>query len=121
MRVPSVWFALTTRERTDRSFQRTLNPAAVGSLVRAAASGRITRIERKGIGGLQVFITHSGGLTTLYSHLGSVVPRIAEGGTVITAGEPIGRLGGPVLPTERTCSSQCSPRVGRSTRTCSSN
>ena len=68
-------------------------PAPPGAVVRAAAAGRITRIERKGIGGLQVFVTHPGGLTTLYAHLGDVVPQIAEGGTSVASGEAIGRVG----------------------------
>lgn len=68
-------------------------PAPAGALVRAAAPGRVSRIERKGIGGLQVFVAHPGGLTTLYAHLGSVVPRLAEGATRLDAGAPIGRIG----------------------------
>ncbi len=68
-------------------------PAPAGALVRAAAAGRVERIERKGIGGLQVFVLHPGGLVTLYSHLGSVVPRLAEGATSLDAGAPIGRIG----------------------------
>jgi murein DD-endopeptidase MepM/ murein hydrolase activator NlpD len=68
-------------------------PAPAGAAVHAAAAGRISRIERKGIGGLQVFVAHPGGLTTLYAHLGSVEPRIAEGATTIAAGDTIGRIG----------------------------
>lgn len=68
-------------------------PAPAGALVRAAAAGTVSKIERKGIGGLQVFVRHPGGLTTLYAHLGSVVPRLAEGGTSVAAGAPIGRIG----------------------------
>lgn len=68
-------------------------PAPAGAVVRAAAAGTVTKIERKGIGGLQVFVAHPGGLVTLYAHLGSVVPRLAEGGTALQAGEPIGRIG----------------------------
>ncbi len=68
-------------------------PAPAGAIVRAAAAGTVSKIERRGIGGLQVFVTHPGGLTTLYSHLGSVVPRIAEGATSLAAGAPIGRIG----------------------------
>lgn len=68
-------------------------PAPAGAVVRAAAAGTISKIERKGIGGLQVFVAHPGGLTTLYAHLGSVVPRIAEGATTVAAGAPIGRIG----------------------------
>ena len=61
--------------------------------MRAAAGGTVSKIERKGIGGLQVFVTHPGGLMTLYAHLGSVVPRIALGATSLHAGDPIGRIG----------------------------
>ncbi len=68
-------------------------PAPAGATVRAAMSGTITRIERKGIGGLQVFVSHPGGLVTLYAHLGDLVPRIADGGTAVATGSPIGRVG----------------------------
>lgn len=68
-------------------------PAPAGELVRAPAAGRVSRIKRMGIGGLQVFVDHPGGLRTLYAHLGSVVPELANGGTVLAAGAPIGRIG----------------------------
>ena len=68
-------------------------PAPAGATVRAAAAGTVSKIERRGIGGLQVFVQHPGGLTTLYAHLGSVTPRLAEGATTVAAGEEIGRIG----------------------------
>ncbi len=68
-------------------------PAPAGALVRAPAAGRVARIRRMGIGGLQVTLDHPGGLVTLYAHLGSVVPALAEGGTRLEAGDPIGRIG----------------------------
>ncbi len=68
-------------------------PAPAGALVRAPVRGRVIRIERMGIGGLQVALAHPGGLVTLYAHLGSVVPALAEGRTVLEAGDPIGRVG----------------------------
>lgn len=68
-------------------------PAPAGGLVRAPVAGTVSRIKRMGIGGLQVFLTHPGGLTTLYAHLGSVVPALAEGRTHLEAGDPIGRIG----------------------------
>ena len=68
-------------------------PAPAGAIVRAAAAGRITKIERRGVGGLQVFVAHAGGLVTLYAHLGDVTPAIADGRTALDAGSPIGRVG----------------------------
>ena len=68
-------------------------PAPAGAVVRAAAAGTITKIERKGIGGLQVFVRHPGGLTTLYAHLGSLTPRIEAGATGVAAGTAIGWVG----------------------------
>ena len=38
-------------------------------------------------------LDHPGGLVTLYAHLGSVVPALAEDGTALAAGDPIGRIG----------------------------
>ena len=68
-------------------------PAPAGGVVRAPAAGTVSRIKRMGIGGLQVYVSHPGGLTTLYAHLGSVVPALAEGQTHLAAGDPIGRIG----------------------------
>jgi len=68
-------------------------PAAAGALVRAPLPGTVSRIKRMGIGGLQVFVEHPGGLMTLYAHLGSVVPALATGRTKLAAGDPIGRIG----------------------------
>ncbi len=68
-------------------------PAPAGAVVRAPAAGRVARIRRMGIGGLQVTVDHPGGLVTLYAHLGSVVPALAEGVTRLEAGDPIGRIG----------------------------
>jgi murein DD-endopeptidase MepM/ murein hydrolase activator NlpD len=69
-------------------------PAPAGALVRAAADGQVLSIRRMGIGGLQVVLGHGGsGFVTLYAHLGSVVPALAEGRRRLAAGEPIGRVG----------------------------
>ena len=70
-------------------------PAPAGATVHAPAAGRVARIRRMGIGGLQVTVDHPGGLVTLYAHLGSVVPSLAEGKTRLEAGDPIGRVGRP--------------------------
>jgi murein DD-endopeptidase MepM/ murein hydrolase activator NlpD len=50
------------------------------------------RVQRKGPGGLEVLIQHSG-FIGIYSHLGMVAPAIAEGQRVLTAGEKLGVVG----------------------------
>jgi murein DD-endopeptidase MepM/ murein hydrolase activator NlpD len=67
-------------------------PAPAGATVRAAAPGRVARIERRGIGGLQVVLQHDG-YQTLYAHLGTLTPALAEGKRQVAAGEPIARIG----------------------------
>ena len=66
--------------------------AAPGTFVRAAAAGRVVKIERMGIGGLQVIVQHPG-FTTLYAHLGTLVPPVAEGARDVAAGERLGFVG----------------------------
>ncbi len=67
-------------------------PAPAGALVHAAADGAILRIRRQGLGGVTVHVGHPGGLTTLYAHLGNLVPAIAEGKRAVAAGERLGRV-----------------------------
>jgi murein DD-endopeptidase MepM/ murein hydrolase activator NlpD len=64
-------------------------PAPAGALVHAAADGTIQVIKRQGLGGVTVHIAHTGGLMTLYAHLGNLVPAIAEGKRRVAAGEPL--------------------------------
>lgn len=66
--------------------------APAGAVVRAAAAGRVMAIRRHGMGGLQVLLGH-GAWQTLYAHLGSVTPALAEGRRAVAAGEPLGRVG----------------------------
>lgn len=67
-------------------------PAPAGGYVHAAAAGRVLKVERMGMGGLQIILQHRG-FQTLYAHLGTLVPALAEGKRDIAAGEPIGRIG----------------------------
>ena len=67
-------------------------PAPAGALVHAAAAGTVLVIMRQGLGGVTVHIGHPGGLTTLYAHLGNLVPAIAEGKRTVSAGEPLGHV-----------------------------
>jgi murein DD-endopeptidase MepM/ murein hydrolase activator NlpD len=67
-------------------------PAPAGAAVRATGPGQVIRIQRKGPGGLEVVVQHDG-FVGIYSHLGSVTPAIAEGKTVIAAGEKLGVVG----------------------------
>lgn len=67
-------------------------PAAAGASVRAVAPGRIIRAQRKGVGGLELLVQHDG-FMGVYSHLGQVAPRVAEGHMTVQAGDTIGRIG----------------------------
>lgn len=67
-------------------------PAPLGEPVRAAAAGTVMRIQRKGPGGLEVLVQHDG-FVGVYSHLGMVAPALAEGKTVLAAGEKLGVVG----------------------------
>jgi murein DD-endopeptidase MepM/ murein hydrolase activator NlpD len=66
--------------------------AAAGAQVRAVADGRVLRIDRKGMGGLEILVQHPG-FQALYAHLGLVAPSLAEGGTRLRAGQWLGRIG----------------------------
>ena len=67
-------------------------PAPAGALVHAAADGTVLRIKRQGLGGVTVQLGHLDGLTTLYAHLGNLVPAIAEGRRAVRTGEPLGHV-----------------------------
>ena len=66
--------------------------AAAGARVVAVAPGRILRIDREGMGGLEVLVQHPG-FQALYAHLGMVAPAIADGAKILAAGQWIGRVG----------------------------
>src|SRR3978361_1255420 len=67
-------------------------PAAAGSPVSAVAPGRIIRIQRHGVGGLEMLVQHDG-FIGVYSHLGLVAPVLAEGAKTIAGGERIATVG----------------------------
>ena len=67
-------------------------PAPAGALVHAAAAGTVLVIKRQGLGGVTVHLGHPGGMTTLYAHLGNLVPAIAEGRRSVAAGAPLGHV-----------------------------
>ena len=58
----------------------------------AVAPGTVIRIQRRGIGGLEVLIQHDG-FIGVYSHLGLIKPGIAEGRKTIYGGETIATVG----------------------------
>jgi murein DD-endopeptidase MepM/ murein hydrolase activator NlpD len=66
--------------------------AAAGARVLAVADGHIIRIDREGMGGLEVLVQHAG-FRALYAHLGMVAPAIADRATRLRAGQWIGRVG----------------------------
>ena len=67
-------------------------PAPAGAIVHAAAAGAIAIIKRQGLGGVTVQVRHPDGLTTLYAHLGNLVPAVAEGQRALAAGAPLGHV-----------------------------
>ncbi len=71
--------------------------APAGGAIRAAADGQVIAVHKRGPGGLEILIQHgdakAGGYITLYSHLGSLVPAIAEGKRQVAAGEKIAVVG----------------------------
>ena len=67
-------------------------PAPAGAVVHAAEAGTIAIIKRQGLGGVTVQVRHPDGLTTLYAHLGNLVPAVAEGQRSLAAGAPIGHV-----------------------------
>ena len=67
-------------------------PAPIGSPVFAVAPGTIIRIQRHGVGGLEMLIQHNG-FVGIYSHLGLITPVLAEGGKTIYGGQRIGTVG----------------------------
>ena len=79
-------------------FHRGIDLAApAGGSIRAAADGQVIAIHKRGPGGLELLIQHgdpkADGYITLYSHLGSLVPAIAEGKRQVAAGEKIAVVG----------------------------
>ena len=70
--------------------------AAAGAYVYAVADGEIVTIHKRGPGGLELAIAHRGSVgpyTSLYAHLGLILPAFAQGRTHVKAGEPIARIG----------------------------
>jgi murein DD-endopeptidase MepM/ murein hydrolase activator NlpD len=60
--------------------------------VQAIAPGVVIRVQRRGPGGLEVLVQHTG-FVGIYSHLGMVAPAIAEGQRVVYGGEKLGVVG----------------------------
>jgi murein DD-endopeptidase MepM/ murein hydrolase activator NlpD len=67
-------------------------PAPIGTPVTAVAPGTVIRVQRHGVGGLEVLIQHDG-FVGVYSHLGLIAPFLAEGGKSIYGGERIATVG----------------------------
>jgi murein DD-endopeptidase MepM/ murein hydrolase activator NlpD len=67
-------------------------PAAIGSPVIAVAPGTVIRVQRHGIGGLEILVQHDG-FIGIYSHLGLIAPTLAEGGKALYGGQRIATVG----------------------------
>jgi murein DD-endopeptidase MepM/ murein hydrolase activator NlpD len=67
-------------------------PALAGAAVTAVAPGYIIRVQRNGVGGLEILIQHDG-FIGVYSHLGLTAPVFAEGRKAVRRGEKIAKVG----------------------------
>jgi murein DD-endopeptidase MepM/ murein hydrolase activator NlpD len=67
-------------------------PAPIGSPVAAVAPGTVIRVQRHGVGGLEILIQHEG-FVGVYSHLGLIAPVLAEGVKTMYGGERIATVG----------------------------
>jgi murein DD-endopeptidase MepM/ murein hydrolase activator NlpD len=67
-------------------------PAPLGAPVRAVAPGRIIRIQRHGVGGLEMLVQHDG-FVGIYSHLGLISPTILNGRKTVTGGQQVATVG----------------------------
>ncbi|MFG2292055.1 peptidoglycan DD-metalloendopeptidase family protein [Streptomyces sp. NPDC048603] len=65
-------------------------PAAVGTLVRAVAGGKVSMATGGGPYGNHVMINHGGGIQSLYAHLSEIVTKV---GDTVRQGQNIGRVG----------------------------
>ena len=66
--------------------------ADAGRPILAAADGVVVRVAQDGGYGRFVEMKHAEGLTTLYAHMGKVLPNITSG-VAVKAGTPIGLVG----------------------------
>jgi murein DD-endopeptidase MepM/ murein hydrolase activator NlpD len=67
-------------------------PAPEGAPVHAVAPGTVIRVQRHGVGGLEMLVQHAG-FVGVYSHLGHVAPLIAEGRRTLYGGQVLGTVG----------------------------
>jgi murein DD-endopeptidase MepM/ murein hydrolase activator NlpD len=67
-------------------------PASIGSPVTAVAPGTVIRVQRHGVGGLEILIQHDG-FIGVYSHLGLIAPILLDGRKTIYGGERIATVG----------------------------
>ncbi|MGW0468337.1 aggregation-promoting factor C-terminal-like domain-containing protein [Streptomyces sp. NPDC003027] len=65
-------------------------PAAVGTIIRAVAGGRVSLAQGGGPYGNHVQINHGGGLSSLYAHMSQILTSV---GKTVGQGETIGRVG----------------------------
>ncbi|MET9638078.1 peptidoglycan DD-metalloendopeptidase family protein [Streptomyces virginiae] len=65
-------------------------PAAVGTIVRAVAGGKVSMATGGGPYGNHVMINHGGGVQSLYAHLNEILTKV---GDTVSAGQTIGRVG----------------------------
>jgi murein DD-endopeptidase MepM/ murein hydrolase activator NlpD len=85
------------RTLTDRPLAGTFHPgidlpAPLGAPVRAVAPGTIIRVQRRGVGGLEMLVQHEG-FVGVYSHLGLISPTILNGRRTVAGGQQLATVG----------------------------
>lgn len=75
-------------------------PAPTGTIVRAAAAGKVMTSGAQGTYGNTVTIDHGGGISTLYAHNSSL---LVSAGQTVNAGDPIAKVGSTGLSTGPHC------------------
>lgn len=65
-------------------------PAAIGTMIRVVAGGRVSMVRNGGPYGQHVMVNHGGGLASLYAHMSDTLTTL---GRAVGQGETIGRVG----------------------------
>jgi murein DD-endopeptidase MepM/ murein hydrolase activator NlpD/SLT domain-containing protein len=65
-------------------------PAAVGTIVRAVAGGKVSMATGGGPYGNHIMVNHGGGVQSLYAHLSEILTKVGDS---VSAGQTIGRVG----------------------------
>ncbi|MCY0926219.1 peptidoglycan DD-metalloendopeptidase family protein [Streptomyces sp. H27-H1] len=65
-------------------------PAAIGTIIRSVAGGKVTMARDGGPYGQHVMVNHGGGLSSLYAHMSQMLATVGQS---VSQGQTIGRVG----------------------------